>query len=192
VSLSRALSAVCVVLALVVAGGCGGDGGGENSSAKTPDEWATAVCGALGDWGESLQAGTQALGPALGNTKNLENVKERFVGFLEDAEQASGTLVDEVESAGPPETDEGEAIQRQFVAALEEVQMSFARAVDRANELSTTGVGSFRDGVGAISTEVELNLRKAGASFNSLEDKSSELEEAIDGNARCNQFTNAG
>ena len=89
-SLPRALGVLCVVLALAAAG-CGG--GGDTSSS---DEWASTVCGALDEWGKNLQAGSQALRPAMENTKDLENVKEKYIGFLEDAEQSSQKLVDEV------------------------------------------------------------------------------------------------
>jgi hypothetical protein len=191
VSIPRALSAVCVVLALAAAG-CGGDGGDENSSSKSADDWASTVCGALGTWAQSLQAGSQALGPALQGTKNLENVKKRFVGFLEEAEKDSRTLVAEVKRAGPPRADEGEEIQRQLVSALEKMQTTFVRAVDRANELPTKGVQAFRSGVGMISTDAEKSLQATGASFNGIGEKSSEIEEAIDGNATCARFANAG
>jgi hypothetical protein len=181
------------VLALVAAGGCGGDGGGgENSSSKSPDQWATTVCGALDDWGTSLQAGSQELAPALQQRKNLENSKERFIAFLEEAEKDTQALVNEVESAGSPQTDEGEALQRQLVSALEKMQESFASAIDRAKELETTGLQSFRSGVGAISTEVQTNLQAAGAFFNRIGERSTEIEEAIDTNPSCQQFADAG
>jgi hypothetical protein len=193
VSLPRALSAVCVVLALVTAGGCGGDGGGsENSSSKTLDDWTSTVCGGLGDWSKSLQAGSQALGPALQKTKNLENVKKSFITFLEDAEKDARTLVGEVKSAGPPEADDGEAFQREFVSVLEKMQRSFARAVDRAEELPTGGLQSFRSGVGGVSTDVEKNLQATGAFYNDIGERWPEIKEAIDSNPRCDQFANAG
>jgi hypothetical protein len=186
------VSAAAVLFAAAGCGGGGGDGNGDNASATAPDEWASTICGALQDWAQSLQSGSQALAPALQRTKNLENVKESFVGFLEDAEKSSQTLVNKVESAGPPETDEGEAIQRQLVAALEKVQKSFAGAVDRAEELPTEGVQSFRDGVGKISTDVENNLQATGAFFNGMGERSTEVNEAIDNNSTCQQFANAG
>ena len=74
--------------------------------------------------------------------------------------------MDEVKSAGPPDTEEGQAIQSELVSALEKVQESFARAVDRAEEISTTDGDSFRSGVGVLSNDVEKNLQAAGASFN--------------------------
>jgi hypothetical protein len=192
VSLPRALGVLCVVLALAAAG-CGGDGGGsESSSSKTPDEWASTVCGALDDWAKSLQAGSQDLRPAMQNTKDLENVKEEFIGFLEDAEKSSRTLVDEVKSAGSPETEEGQAIQGKLVSALEKVENSFASAADRAKELSTKNLESFRSGVGVLSNDVEKNLQATGAFFNGIGEESPEIKEAIDINPSCEQFANAG
>lgn len=192
VSLSRALGVLCVVLALAAAGCGGGGDGGDGSSSKSPDEWASTVCGALEDWGTSLQAGSQDLAPAMQNTKDLENVKEKYIGFLEDAEQSSQKLVDEVKSAGPPETEEGQAVQSELVSALEKVQKSFARAVDRAEELSTKDGDLFRGGVGVLSNDVEKNLQAAGAFFNGIGERSPEIEEAMDDNASCGQFANAG
>lgn len=191
-SLPRALGVLCVVLALAAAG-CGGGGDGDGrSSSKTPDEWASTVCGALEDWGRSLQAGSEDLGPALQNTKDLQNVKEKYIGFLEDAEQNSQELVDEVKSAGPPETEEGQALQSELVSALEQVQESFARAVDRAGEISTKDADSFRSGVGELSNDVEKNLQAAGAFFSGIGERSPEIEEAMDGTPSCGQFANAG
>jgi hypothetical protein len=192
VSLPRGLGVLCVALALAAAGcGGGGDGGGSSSS-KTPDEWASTVCGALDDWGKSIQAGSQDLRPAMENTKDLENVKEKYIGFLEDAEQSSQKLVDEVKSAGPPETEEGQAVQSELVSALEKVQKSFARAVDRAEELSTNDGDSLRSGVGALSNDVEKNLQAAGAFFNGIGERSPEIKEAMDDTPSCGQFANAG
>jgi len=178
-----------VVLALAAAGcGGGGDDGGSSSS----DEWASTVCGALDDWGKSIQAASQDLRPAMENTKDLENVKEKYTGFLEDAEQSSQKLVDEVKSAGPPETEEGQAVQSELVSALENVQRSFARAVDRAEELSTKDGDSLRSGVGVLSNDVEKNLQAAGAFFNGIGGRSPEIEEAIEEEPSCGQFGNAG
>jgi hypothetical protein len=178
-----------VVLVLVTAG-CGG-GGDDGGSSKAPDEWAETVCGALDDWGTSLQTRSQELGPAMQNTKDLENVKETYIGFLQDAEQSSQELVDEVKSAGPPDTEEGQAIQSELISALERVQRSFARAVDQAEELPTTDGDSLTRGVGVLSNEVEKNLQAAGASFNGIAERSPEVKEAFDDTPSCGQLTSS-
>ena len=53
-----------VVLAFAAAGCGGGDdgGNGDSASAAQADVWAASVCGALGNWVKSLQAGSQDLG----------------------------------------------------------------------------------------------------------------------------------
>jgi hypothetical protein len=179
-----------VVLALAAAG-CGGGGDGDSSSSKSPDEWAETVCGALDDWGTSLQTRSQELGPAMQNTQDLENVKETYIGFLQDAEQSSQELVDEVKSAGPPDTEEGQAIQSELVSALEKVQRSFARAVGQAEELPTTDGDSLTRGVGVLSNDVEKNLQAAGASFNGIAERSPEVKEAFDDTPSCGQLTSS-
>jgi hypothetical protein len=185
-----------VVLAFAASGcGGGGDGGnGDSASGTTADVWAASVCGALGNWVKSLQAGSQDLSVALQNTKDLKTVKARFVSFLEDAEKSSGEMVEKVKEAGPPDVDQGEAIQEDLVTALTKVQQSFSNAVDRANELSTSSLESFSSGVGKLSQSVQDNLANTGNDFNSLSKRyqSSELDDATDGEPACQQFSNSG
>ena len=189
-SLFRALGVLIVVLALAAAGCGGGDDGGSSSS-KSPDEWAETVCGALDDWGKSLQASSQELGPAMQDTRDLENVKAKYVGFLQGAEQSSQKLVNEVKGAGPPDTEEGETVHNELVSALEKVQRSFARAVGQAEELPTTDGDSLTRGVGELSNDVEKNLQAAGASFNGIAEESSEIKEAFDDTPACGQLTSS-
>jgi hypothetical protein len=181
-----------LVLAFAAAGcGGGGDGGnGDSASGTAPDVWAASVCGALGTWVKSLQAGSQDLSAALRNTKDLKTVKARFVTFLEDAEKSSGEMVDEIKDAGPPDVDQGEAIQDDLVATLGEVQQSFSKAVDKANDLSTSSLKAFSNGVGQLSQDVQDNLATTGGEFNSLSDRyqSPELDNATDGEPACQQF----
>jgi hypothetical protein len=180
-----------VVLAFAAAG-CGGDdgGNGESASATAPDAWAASVCGALGTWVKSLQAGSQDLSAALRDTKDLKTVKSRFVSFLEDAEESTGEMVEKVEEAGPPDVSQGEAIQDDLVAALGDVQKSFSTAVDKANALSTSSLQEFSSGVGKLSQDVQDNLATTGGEFNNLSERyqSPELDDATDGEPACQQF----
>jgi hypothetical protein len=183
-----------IVLAFAAAGCGGGDDGGNGdsaSSAAEPSVWAASVCGALGNWVKSLQAGSQDLSSALKNTKDLKTVKARFVTFLEDAEESSGEMVDKVEEAGPPNVSQGEAIQNDLVGTLGDVQQSFSQAVDKANELSTSSLQSFSSGVSKLSEDVQDHLATTGGEFNSLSDRyqSPELDDATDGEPACQQFS---
>jgi hypothetical protein len=181
-----------VVLAFAAAGcGGGGDDNG-NESAAAPDVWAASVCGALGTWVTSLQDGSRRLGTQMRDTKDLKTVKARFVGFLEDAEESSEEMVDKVKETGPPDVEQGEAIQDDLVTAFEKVNQSFSNAVDKANELSTDNLKEFSSGVGELSQDVQNNLATTGQDFSTLSDRfqSSELDNATDGEPACQQFKN--
>lgn len=183
------LTAIALAFA---AAGCGGDSGddGDKASRTTPDAWAATVCGALGDWVEDLQTESQQLQPAMRNTKDLDSVKEAFVTFLQDAEKRFGETVDKVEDVRPPDVPQGEEIHEDFVSALEEVEQSFSRAVDQANDLPTDDLQSFSTGVAELGQDVQENLGKAGTSFNSLKNRSTELEDATAAEPACQQFKN--
>jgi hypothetical protein len=188
---------LALILSLVVlafaAAGCGGGGGGDdNESAAAPDVWAASVCGALGTWVTSLQDGSRRLGTQMRDTKDLKTVKARFVGFLEDAEESSEEMVDKVKETGPPDVEQGEAIQDDLVTAFEKVNQSFSNAVDKANELSTDNLKEFSSGVGELSQDVQNNLATTGQDFSTLSDRfqSTEIDNATDGEPACQQFKN--
>jgi hypothetical protein len=188
------LSALVLAFAAAGCGGGGDNGNGDSGSGTAPDAWAATVCGALGDWVQSLQTGSNELGTAMRDTTDLKAVKARFVSFLEDAEKSSGEMVEKVKEAGPPDVSQGEAIQDELVEALTKVEQSFSNAVDRANELSTSSVQSFTAGVGNLSESVQNNLSATGREFNQLSDKyeAPELDEATDGEPACQQFSSGG
>ena len=197
----RALRTLVLLLSLLAlasaAAGCGGDddggdGNGSRSATAAPDIWAASVCGALGTWVTGLQNGSRELGTQMRDTKDVKNVKARFVSFLEDAEQGSEEMVEKVKEAGPPDVEQGEAIQEDLVTALEKVNESFSNAVDRANDLSTDSLQSFSKGVGDLSEDVQKNLATTGQDFSTLSDRfqSTELDNAMDGEPACQQFKN--
>ena len=183
-----------IVLAFAAAGCGGGDDGGNGDSASgaaEPSVWAASVCGALGTWVKSLQAGSQDLSSSLQDTKDLKTVKAGFVTFLEDAEESTEEMVEKVEEAGPPDVTQGEAIQDDLVKTLGDVQQSFSQAVDKANELSTSSLQSFSSGVSKLSEDVQDHLATTGGEFNQLSDRyqSPELDDATDGEPACEQFS---
>jgi hypothetical protein len=185
-----------VVLAFAAAGCGGGDDGGNggNSPPAQVDVWMASVCGALANWGKSLQAGVQDLRSATRDSKNLTTYKARFVTSLEDAEESSGEMVEKVKEAGPPNLAQGEAIQDDLVSTLEKIPESFSRAADRAKDLPTSDRQSFANGVRPLSEDLEESLVTVSSEFNSLSDRyqSPEIDDAKDGEPACQQFLSGG
>src|SRR5262245_22196977 len=196
----RALRTLGLVVSVVVlafaAAGCGGGGGGDDNGSKSaatePCVWAASVCGALGNWVKDLQDGSRELGNQMKDTKDLKTVKARFVDFLENAEQSSQEMVDKVKDAGPPDLEQGQEIQDDLVAALEKVNTSFSKAVDKANDLSTDSLQWFSSGVSERSQDVQNNLATTAQDFSTLSARfqSSELADATDAEPACQQFKN--
>jgi len=182
---------VCACLLALAASGCGG--GEKSSSGTKPDAWASTVCGALTDWVNGLQASTVSLSEDLSKTKELKSVKARFVAFLQDAERSAGTMVASVKKAGRPAVEDGAAIQRDLVTALERARASFAQAAESAKELSATDLQSFSNGVGVLSQDVQRELASTRERFNELRERYDDeaLNEATDEEPACEQLTSS-
>ena len=181
---------LCVSTLAVAAAGCGG-GGGTSYSGTEPDEWAEAVCGALGDWAKGLKAESDQLGTSLQGTRDLNVVKQTFVAFLERAERSSRTMVTRISGAGAPAVEDGAAIQEQLVSGLAGAQASFARAIVRAKKLPTTNPQAFSTGVQSLGTDVQEELTAVGEKFNSLGDRYDDdsLNEATSNEPACSEIS---
>ncbi|HMI99292.1 MAG TPA: hypothetical protein VK488_05620 [Gaiellaceae bacterium] len=161
--------ALCVLTLGLAASGCGG--GGKTYSGTKPDVWAATVCGALGTWAQGLKDSGSKLSKDLSGERDLKVVKAKFVTFLEDAKQSSGTMVAMIKGAGPPAVKEGAAIQQQLLSGFGKAQTSFARAIKRAKKLSTSDPRAFSAGVQALGGDVQKELTAVGTKFNSLGSK---------------------
>ena len=161
---------LCISTLALAAAGCGG-GGGTSYSGTEPSSWAATVCGAVGDWTQSLEAEGAQLSAGLGGTGDLNVVKRRFVAFLETAERNTRTMVTSIRGAGAPAVKDGETIQNELVSGLEGAETSFTRAIARAKALSTTDVQAFGKGVQDLGSDVQQELSEVGAKFNTLGDK---------------------
>ena len=106
------------VLAFAAAG-CGG-GGGSSASGTKPETWSATVCGALQTWTDDLKSGSQNLSADLGKSSDLKSVKQKLVAFLENAEQSTQKMVQDVKAAGAPAVKDGPAIQSDLENGLTE------------------------------------------------------------------------
>ncbi len=180
---------LCVSLLAVAASGCGG--GGKSYSGAKPDVWAATVCGALGDWAQGLKADSAKLSSDLNGERDLNVVKAKFVGFLEQAERSSRTMVTRIGTAGPPAVKDGAAIQQQLVSGLSGAQTSFTRAVVRAKALSTTDPQAFQSGVLALGGDVQKELTAVGNKFTNLGTKYNDasLNKATSNEPSCSKLS---
>ena len=107
--LSRIVLASSVVLLALAAAGCGGGSNDSSSSSSGTDAktWAKDVCGALDTWSTDVKSGSKDLGESLRNTSSPKDAKDKVVAYLEDVQDSTKTMVDDVKGAGTPADREG-------------------------------------------------------------------------------------
>jgi hypothetical protein len=139
------VAAVGVVAVIVVAAAIGGR---DKSDETVPaGEWAQSVCGAVGVWRGELEAIVEdirtpnATSTAGGEEPQSETPQGR-TGFVrkgvERAVQATDTLIEGVENAGIPDTEQGEEASNIVNRWAESTKDEFEEAQDALDEEADT------------------------------------------------------
>ena len=151
-AMRRALTPLAL-LALTLAG-CGG------APSPVPHRtWVTSVCQALAPWRDQLTALNAKTQQSLGSATTPAQTRDRLLGLLEGARQASEDARAKVAAAGVPDVPDGAAIAERFVNALAAVRDAYGRARDSVKALSDK---DFYPQVGAAMTALNDDYAKAG------------------------------
>ena len=184
----RIVLALSVVLLALAAAGCGGGGDSSSSSSGTDaDTWAKDVCGALDTWSNDIQSGSKDLGDALQDTSSPKDAKEKVVTYLEDVQDSTDTMVDDVKAAGTPAIEKGQEIQDDLENGLTEARDSFNEAVESAKKIDTSNLRAFTTGLSNLSQQIQTQLSKASGDLKGLESKYDvgELNDALKNEPSC-------
>jgi hypothetical protein len=173
--------------------GCGGGGGDSSASGTEPETWSADVCGALQTWENDLKSGSQQLSSDIRSSADLRSVKQKLVTFLQNAEQSTETMVDDVKAAGAPAVKDGPAIQQDLESGLTQAQSSFDRAVAQAKELPTNDARALTTGLTTLAQTIQSELTATGKHFSDLDTKYDvgDLNEAMADEPSCKQFVSS-
>jgi len=195
VHLPRIVLASSVVLLALAAAGCGGGSDDSSSSSSGTDAktWAKDVCGALDTWSEDVKSGSKDLGDALRDTSSPKDAKDKVVAYLEDVQDSTETMVDDVKSAGTPAIEKGEAIQDDLENGLEEARDSFDQAVQSAKKIDTSNLRAFTTGLSNLSQQIQTQLTQASGDLKGLENKYDvgELNDALQNEPSCKSIVSS-
>jgi hypothetical protein len=172
-----ALAALVTAVALLAAG-CGG-----SDDASPQEQWAADVCGALSDWESSVSSiATDFSG---GVSKDVLSQK------VDDAEQATSDLVDELKSIGPPETEAGDQAKSEIDAFADTASTSVASIKSEADSLQGSGVAGFTAGVASITAELNTVVQSAKTTLANVEqlDATGQLKTAIENDPTCQSLS---
>jgi hypothetical protein len=169
------------LLVLALAAGCGGDDGGSAATA----EWADGVCSAISAWGDSITA----TGESLRSGATEEDDLRRAVDELEEATQ---TLVDDLEGLGPPDTEAGQEAEETLDQLAEDVDENLSEISDAVDDASgATGLLEAATPVSATLTAMGQQPSSAFAELEQL-DSAGELEDAFREADSCDELTEEG
>lgn len=164
--------AVLVTLAAAACGGGGAEAGGdaaESTAAETVSAttWMDGLCTALGTWQTELTDNA----PDLSSATDVQATKDSLVSFLGTAVTATRTLVDDIQAAGVPEVENGEAIATEMRSAIAAVGDKFSAAKDTLEGLSTDDPAAFAADLSEIGTTLSEAGTAAGTTFDQLAEK---------------------
>jgi hypothetical protein len=195
VLLSRIVLASSVVLLALAAAGCGGGSDDSSSSSSGTDAktWAKDVCGALDTWSDDVKSGSKDLGDALRDTSSPKDAKDKVVAYLEDVQDSTETMVDDVKAAGTPAIEKGQAIQDDLENGLEEARDSFDQAVESAKKIDTSNLRAFTTGLSNLSQQIQTQLTQASGDLKGLENKYDvgELNDALKNEPSCKSIVSS-
>jgi phage-related protein len=161
-----------VLATVVLLAGCGGD----ESSAS--EEYANSVCSSLSTWVTDVQATIQSLTDAgLGTSR--EDIQSAF----DETKNATDTLVNDLEQAGPPDTEDGQAAKEMLDGLATQLQQQ----LDVIQRSLDSGAG-LTEIAATVSTAVSAAANAVNTTYQNLQglDPAGELRDAFENSDDCN------
>ena len=189
----KRMAALVIPLGMLVLGACSGDdetgtdGEGETDTVSAT-EYATGVCGAIAGWVEDIQGLNQDLQANLDPT-SIDALKDAMVGFLEDVTAATDAVIEEVEAAGIPDVEDGQAAADAVLSALSDSRDVFQDAHDRVEGLSTDDPAAFGEELQTLGTDLQSSMSGIGSELDQF--ASPELDEASKDIPECQEVAAA-
>jgi hypothetical protein len=151
---------------------------------ETTAEWADSVCTSLADWRSSIAALADVGGAPL----TADTLGDR----LDEAEDATRTLVTDLQELGPPDVTDGEEVEQALddaTAGLDERFEELQAAADDAADASSQS--EFLAALAGLPDDFRALLEQAGDLVATLRsaslfgEASAELEQAFSNSASC-------
>ncbi len=171
-----------VVMALVITA-CGDDDDEGSGDPVAVPEYASDICSAFFGWTDALQDGLTDQGSSLGPDAAPQEGKDALQGFLDNAVAASDQLVEEVEAAGMPDTENGEEDADLLQTAAERARDQLEDAQGDVADLPTDSPEAFSEAARQFGTDVQAALGQLGQPLDDVD--SPELEEAFEEEEAC-------
>jgi hypothetical protein len=177
---SKTILLIAVFALFISACGDDDDGGGDSVDVG---DYAADICTAFTDWTQAIQDRQTELEQGLEPGASPQEGKDALQGFLDDAVTASDTLVEDVEGAGTPDTENGQEAADALQEAAQGARDQLAEAQADVADLPTDSPEAFSEAADQFGNDVREALEGVGDGLQDID--TPELDEAIDEEEAC-------
>jgi hypothetical protein len=182
VALAAAIAAI-VVAVIVIVRVTGDDDFGSAETAA----WAGSVCSTVAEWRSAITS----LADLSSGTLSRDTLREG----LDDAQEATETLLRELRDLGPPDTEAGNELEAELDAATDELEERYENLKAGAEEaLETEGTTDFLRALADLAPDVQGLLTSVSTMIDSLQnsdvagESSDEVRDAFENSEQCQEL----
>jgi hypothetical protein len=182
---AAAVAAIVVVIAAVVIMRVTDDD--ESSANVSTATWASSVCTNISDWESSISS----LADVSGETLDRDSLSEK----LDDAQQATETLVTNLKELGRPDTESGQQLQQELETAADDLESSWENLKAGAQDaLDADSATAFLQALADLAPDVQSLLTTASTTLDTLEnadvadESADEVQQAFEDSASCQEL----
>jgi hypothetical protein len=169
---------VCAAVLSATAGCAGPDG-------APVDEWVGDVCGALADWQRDIEIRQTEMMQEAAPDLGADEGRRLILVFLDRTVSRTGEMLGEIESAGQPDVEDGEAIARNLREVLTEFGPILDRERAKVDELPDDPQ-ALAEGAQAIGSSINEEFDRIGARLEASPiDPGPEIARAFDEDPTC-------
>jgi methyl-accepting chemotaxis protein len=165
---------VVILAALLLVAGCGGD---ETSASES---YANDVCSSLSTWVTDVQGTVQSL-----TDQGLSISQDDIQSAFDQTKEATDTLANDLEQAGPPETEAGQEAK----SALDGLSTQLNQQLDTIQQALDSGEG-LTSIAATVTSAVSAAANAVNTTYQNLQglDPPDELRDAFENSDDCNSL----
>ena len=171
--MGRRFVGIGVLACGIALSGCGGG--------TSPEEWADAVCSSGADWVDALQSEADQLQSRV-DSATPEEAKQLLLDFLDGTVDETNDLLADIEEAGEPSAERGDAFAADVEDEFQEARDALANARDEIEGLSVSDPETFKQ----KASELGSLLGQVLSNFDPP--RNEEMQQAFQDVAACNDL----
>ena len=178
----RALASVSLVVlvAALVAAGCGGD----DSDTKANEAYATGVCTAISNWVTEVKSIATDLSGGISQSS--------FQAKITQVEDATTSLATEIKAVPPPDTSDGQAAKQQLDQLSTDAQTTVEAAQTAMTSIQNdASAATIAVAVAVLTPQVKSLASTAEATVKALQDAGGSLASAFGDASACQSLASS-